>query len=208
MRTVALRGWGFEDWDGTSGTVLANVSFLAGYRRRRLIAEDLVPVGCQSAATGSAIVDLERSVAPAPPGLVRPVVLHLLWTGELVTDITKPLDGLSFVKVREREAVTADLLVASPGRRPGTAAPAKAVWPHAGVGARGRTQPDLRGPATTVVTWTSVSACCALPGLAASLCRNRGRHATVMPATDVTWAYTNWNGAYYVDMGQNNIHLP
>jgi len=39
--------------------------------------------------------------------LVRPVVLHLLWTGELVADMTKPLDGLSFVKLREREAATA-----------------------------------------------------------------------------------------------------
>jgi hypothetical protein len=28
-RVVALRGWGFEDWYGTSGTLLANVSFLA-----------------------------------------------------------------------------------------------------------------------------------------------------------------------------------
>jgi hypothetical protein len=106
-RIVGLRGWGFEDWYGASGTLLANVSFLAGYRRPRLICEDLIPVVRQAASTGSSIVDLERSVAQAPTLLVRPVVLHLLWTGELVADMTKPLDGLSFVKLRDREAAMA-----------------------------------------------------------------------------------------------------
>jgi len=106
-RTVALRGWGFEDWYGAPGHVLANVSFLAGYRRRRLVREDLIPVVREASSTGSAIVDLERSVTQAPPMLVRPVVLHLLWTGELVADMTKPLDGLSMVKLREQEDATA-----------------------------------------------------------------------------------------------------
>lgn len=96
-RTVGLRGWGFEDWYGAPRTVLANVRFLAGYRRRSVIDEVLIPVVRQAAAAAASITDLERSVPQADPALVRPVILHLLWSGELVADLSRPLDGLSVV---------------------------------------------------------------------------------------------------------------
>lgn len=99
-RTVGLRGWGFEDWYGAPLHLLANVRFLAGYRRRAVIDECLVPAVREAAVEPMAITDLERSVA-AGPVVVRPVILHLLWTGELVADLDRPLNGLSVVASRE-----------------------------------------------------------------------------------------------------------
>ena len=97
---VGLRGWGFADWYGASPDLLANVRFLAGYRRRAVIDESLIAVVRGAAGVPVAITDLERSVA-ADSVVVRPVILHLLWTGALVTDLDRPLDGLSMVAPRE-----------------------------------------------------------------------------------------------------------
>ena len=96
-RTVGLRGWGFEDWYGAPPRLLGNVRFLARYRRRTVIDESLIPAVLHAAVGGAAITDLERAVPQAAPVLVRPVVLHLLWTGELTVDLSRPLDGLSAV---------------------------------------------------------------------------------------------------------------
>jgi hypothetical protein len=45
--------------------------------------------------TGSTIVDVEGSLSAWDFRVVRPVVLHLVWRGDLVTDLTRPLEGLS-----------------------------------------------------------------------------------------------------------------
>jgi hypothetical protein len=59
-RTVGLRGWGFEEWYGASPKLLSNVRFLAGYRRRTVIDESLIPAVLRAAVGGTAITDLER----------------------------------------------------------------------------------------------------------------------------------------------------
>jgi hypothetical protein len=97
-QVVALRGWGFEEWYGAPPRLLANVAFLAGYRRRAVIDEGLLPRVRRAVGGGSAIADVERSLLPAHPALVRPAVLHLLWCGELLTDLTVPLGGHSVVR--------------------------------------------------------------------------------------------------------------
>jgi hypothetical protein len=100
-REVAgLRGWGFEEWYGADPGLLANVSFLAGYRRPWVIDGRLVPAVLAAAGGGAPIAAIERQ-AGAPAVLVRPVVLHLLWSGDLVTDLDRPLGGLSVVRPRE-----------------------------------------------------------------------------------------------------------
>jgi hypothetical protein len=96
---VGLRGWGFEEWYGAPPDLLTNVRFLAGYRRRAVIDESLIPAVREAAGGPVAITDLERSVA-ADSVVVRPVILHLLWTGALATDLDRPLDGLSVVALR------------------------------------------------------------------------------------------------------------
>lgn len=98
--TIGLRGWGFEEFYGAPPALLANVRFLAGYRRRAIIEESLLPAVREAAARGGgAIADLERAV-PADPVLARPAVLHLLWTGELTADLNRPLEALSIVAPR------------------------------------------------------------------------------------------------------------
>jgi hypothetical protein len=98
--TVGLRGWGFEEWYGAPPDLLTNVRFLAGYRRPAVIDESLIAGVRESADGPVTITDLERSVA-ADSVLVRPVILHLLWTGELAADLERPLNGLSTVAPRE-----------------------------------------------------------------------------------------------------------
>jgi hypothetical protein len=98
--TVGLRGWGFEDWYGAPPDLLANVRFLAGYRRRSVIDETLIPAVRATVTGPVAITDLERAITQVGPALVRPVILHLLWFGELVADLSRPLDAVSVVAPR------------------------------------------------------------------------------------------------------------
>jgi hypothetical protein len=93
-RVCAGRGWGFEAWSGADPQVLANVRFLAGYRRSSVIAGDLIPVVLDTAARQPDIGAIERALSQRHrPGLVRPVVLHLLWRGRLRADLTRPLSA-------------------------------------------------------------------------------------------------------------------
>jgi hypothetical protein len=97
-QVVGLRGWGFEDWYEAPRQVLANVTFLAGYRRAAVIDARLIDPVRAAVGPGSSIVDVERSLSGWDFRLVRPVVLHLVWRGDLVTDLTRPLDGLSLLR--------------------------------------------------------------------------------------------------------------
>ncbi|MEU3455382.1 TnsA-like heteromeric transposase endonuclease subunit [Micromonospora sp. NPDC006766] len=91
-QVVAARGWAFEVWAGADRQVLANVSFLAGYRRRPVVNEALVPVALELAAGHNTIGGLETALtAYAPLEVARPVVLHLLWAGVLRADLGRPL---------------------------------------------------------------------------------------------------------------------
>lgn len=75
------KGWAAEVWTGCDPLVLANVRFLAGYRRSWLFDR------AQVEAAGAAIIDgdtfgrLERRLRAAGVVEPRPLVLHLLWTG-------------------------------------------------------------------------------------------------------------------------------
>jgi hypothetical protein len=100
--TVGLRGWAFESWCGAPGRLLVNVRFLAGYRRRMLVQDELAAAVVDAVGSGTAIVDVERSLGDVPAVLVRPVLLHLLWRGVLVADLAGPLDGTTIVWHRER----------------------------------------------------------------------------------------------------------
>jgi hypothetical protein len=89
---LAARGWTFEAWSGSDARVLANVCFLAGYRRAHLIDMALAAAVLNAAAAQPTIGAIEQSMrSVAPTDAVRPVVLHLLWSGALVTDLVGPL---------------------------------------------------------------------------------------------------------------------
>jgi len=71
------RGWGFEEWYGADPGLLANVSFLAGYRRPSVIDGRLVPAVLAAAGDGAPIAAVEER-ADAPAVLVRPAEVPLV----------------------------------------------------------------------------------------------------------------------------------
>jgi hypothetical protein len=91
-RIVGTHGWAFEAWSGTDDSLLANIRFLAGYRRRTVVREQLLAVVLDLAASCPTIGALERALSGhAPLAVARPLVLHLLWTGTLEADLSRPL---------------------------------------------------------------------------------------------------------------------
>lgn len=93
MRELArCRGWRFEAWSGADRQLLDNVRFLAGYRRSLVIEEGLLPVVLDAAREQATIGSVEQTLASEyPVQLVRPALLHLLWTGRLRADLRRPL---------------------------------------------------------------------------------------------------------------------
>jgi hypothetical protein len=105
-QVCAGRGWGFEAWSGADPVRMENVRFLAGYRRPEVIDQDVLEEVVEVAKTHRSIAAIERAIAGGVPAdLVRPAVLHLLWTGLLVCDLGRPLG--SWTAVRPGEEVTA-----------------------------------------------------------------------------------------------------
>jgi len=87
----AARGWQHEIWSAADPHVLSNVRFLAGYRRSALLDRAAVEEAAALDLAGLTITQAE--VAFAAAGIVepRPVLLHLLWSGVLCADLTRPL---------------------------------------------------------------------------------------------------------------------
>ncbi|WP_331758366.1 TnsA-like heteromeric transposase endonuclease subunit (plasmid) [Nocardia sp. NBC_01377] len=85
-------GVGFEVWTGCDPVLLSNVRFLAGFRRPVTIALEWVEAVMSFAVDPIEFGLLERSlVRMAPPAVIRPVILHLLWRSWLSTDLTRNL---------------------------------------------------------------------------------------------------------------------
>jgi hypothetical protein len=85
-------GWQYEVFTEPPPTELANVRFLAGYRRREGISAealtDLRSRDLDGVAVGQAVRD---GHGPAP--LVRAALLHMLWRQELNVDLGQPLSA-------------------------------------------------------------------------------------------------------------------
>jgi hypothetical protein len=97
---VALRGWALETWTGAPKPLLDNVRFLAGYRRRALVDESLLPSVLEAAAGQDTIGGVERALAGRhPPPLIRPALLHLVWSGVLAANLDRPLSLATPVRV-------------------------------------------------------------------------------------------------------------
>jgi hypothetical protein len=98
-RVFCERGWEHEVWSGADPQLLANVRFLAGYRRAELIA----PVVETSAVwpAGAVLTIAAAEAALRGVGVVdpRPAVLGLLWSGRLRVDLQRPLSSESELEV-------------------------------------------------------------------------------------------------------------
>jgi hypothetical protein len=92
------RGWEHEVWSGADAQLLANVRFLAGYRRAELIASvDIAAIW----SPGTVLTIAAAEAALTDVGVVdpRPVVLGLLWSGRLRIDLQRPLTSDSNLEV-------------------------------------------------------------------------------------------------------------
>ena len=79
--------------------MLANVRFLAGFRRDIGIDPALKALLYEILNEPATIGDVERRASHAHPELVvRAHILHMLWTGALSTDMSTPLSGSSTVE--------------------------------------------------------------------------------------------------------------
>jgi hypothetical protein len=87
-------GWSYEIVSEPDAVRLANVRFLAGYRREWLISQPILDELRSRSLdfVGAPIGDAERRIVNRPLPLVRSAVLHMLWTQEFTADLSRPLD--------------------------------------------------------------------------------------------------------------------
>lgn len=94
------RGWEHEIWSGADPVLLANLRFLAGYRRPGLLPEELLDEVLAAVRPGDTIGSVTARVAGArTPGEVKAAVLRLLWQQRLATDLHSHLDSDSALEV-------------------------------------------------------------------------------------------------------------
>ncbi len=91
-RVFASRGWEHEVWSGADPQLLANVRFLAGYKRASLIQPpgDIATAQLKD-AQHLTVATAEAALARAGLSEPRTAVLHLLWLGDLRADLGRPL---------------------------------------------------------------------------------------------------------------------
>ena len=99
-RLFRSHGWEHEVWSGADPVLLANVRFLAGYRRPGLLPEELLDEVLAAVRPGDTIGSVTgRMSGTRRPGDVKPAVLRLLWQQRLATDLHTRLDADSTLEV-------------------------------------------------------------------------------------------------------------
>ncbi|MFE3559455.1 TnsA-like heteromeric transposase endonuclease subunit [Streptomyces sp. NPDC059193] len=95
---VELRGWGYEVWSEPPDAELANVRFLAGYRRDWLFDPDVLEDVSDEVVDGASLGEAFGCLPDRPALLVRAAVLHLLWKQRWLTDLSVPLSAGSVLR--------------------------------------------------------------------------------------------------------------
>ncbi|MFL0239387.1 TnsA-like heteromeric transposase endonuclease subunit [Mycobacterium sp. SMC-17] len=90
---VEARGWRYEVATEPVAVELANVRFLAGYRREWLFRSELLAQLREKNLDGASLAEALQCLPGEPLSHVKSAVLHLLWRQELVIDVTMPLSG-------------------------------------------------------------------------------------------------------------------
>jgi hypothetical protein len=88
---VEARGWRYEVATEPPGIELANVRFLAGYRRDWLCHPHLLAQLRTWNLDGASLNDSFNCLPNGSRQTTRSAVLHLLWRQELVIDLSKPM---------------------------------------------------------------------------------------------------------------------
>lgn len=91
-QAVTSRGWQYEVWSEPPRAELANIRFLAGYRRDWLFDTDLLDALRAADVDGATVGELMNHMSGRSEELlVRSTVFHLLWTQYFTTDLSRPL---------------------------------------------------------------------------------------------------------------------
>ncbi|GID29145.1 TnsA-like heteromeric transposase endonuclease subunit [Paractinoplanes brasiliensis] len=90
---VESRGWEYRVCTEPPPARMENVRFLAGYRRSWLIPQEPLARLRNADLNGRTLGEAFTCLPDLPEPYVRAAVLHLLWTGHLVTDLEQPLDS-------------------------------------------------------------------------------------------------------------------
>lgn len=99
-KVCAEVGWDYEVATEFEAVTIANVGWLAGYRRKPLMLEDFADPLIEAAKSGVALDNLLKVFDHE--ALVRPILFHLLWKHVLKADLTVPLSGSTIVTATER----------------------------------------------------------------------------------------------------------
>lgn len=90
---VEARGWRYEVATEPDVVALANVRFLAGYRREWLFTPSLLARVRELDLDAVSLAEAVQCLPGEPVHLVKAAVLHLLWRQEAAIDISEPLSG-------------------------------------------------------------------------------------------------------------------
>lgn len=99
-RVIEAHGWEYRVQSEPDPTVFANVQFLAGYRRRFQFVDAEVAAAVDELRTTHTFGEAVRAVTPIAGGsrFARSLVLHLLWTRRLRTDLNQLLSTTSLLE--------------------------------------------------------------------------------------------------------------
>ena len=90
---MEARGWRYEVWSGAQSPELENLRFLAGYRRPWLFDAALLDQVRGEDVEGRTFGEVVSCLAGCDQAEARAAVLHLVWRGELRTDLSTPLSA-------------------------------------------------------------------------------------------------------------------
>lgn len=102
----ATVGWNYEVVTEYDPVFFSNVEWLSGFRRPPPMIEEVAPAVAEAVcgSVGRSFGDLVRLLRPRlPETLMRPAVLHLMWTQALCADLSMPLSEETVVYPNKRE---------------------------------------------------------------------------------------------------------
>ncbi|KAB1927086.1 TnsA-like heteromeric transposase endonuclease subunit [Micromonospora sp. ALFpr18c] len=96
-RACALLGWRYAVWDRLDPVLVANQRWLAGYRHPRCFDGQVAAVLLEAFARPRSLMD--GAEVAGDPLRTLPVLYHLLWRRELMTDLSLVLSHRTIVQV-------------------------------------------------------------------------------------------------------------
>jgi hypothetical protein len=92
---IESMGWSYEVISEPPAIRLANIRFLAGYRREWLISQPILDElrSCSAELRGTPIGEAERRITDHPMPLVRSALMHMMWNQEFTAHLEHPLNS-------------------------------------------------------------------------------------------------------------------